>query len=272
MTRTQQRGEHLMTVQKTPGGFGFIPGDMSFASAGVVALAGMAIERAVLAAPAPLAAGFEIVRRHMDWIQRPLHALCGFELRLPASMPMAEFETFNGVYRAQLEAWGLQLDDGSFPLARTNVAPTGNAPDEPAVLAFAYTVAAPQSAPTFVVSGVAELPERFQYPRDIVRRGETSQDALAEKARHVVDVVNARLRSLRVRWDDTTLVHLYTPHDVAFALQRTLRSAIGISPIHGVTWHDASPPVSELELEVDVRRYHRELTLPPEPTPEGPKP
>jgi hypothetical protein len=32
-------------------------------------------------------------------------------------------------------------------------------------------------------------------------------------------------------------------------------------PIHGITWHDAAPPVDLLELEVDVRQYEREITV-----------
>lgn len=254
-----------VTVENSAGGFAFIPGDMSFASAGVVALPGMAIDRAVLATPATLPDGFAIVAAHLGRVRRPLAAMCGLELRLPSPLPMAEFERFNGVYRSRLAEWGLLLDDGTSPLARTNVAPAGHAPREPSVVAFSYTVEAAEPAPTFVVSGVAELPERFSYPSDIVRRGETSHEALLDKARCVIDVVGARVTALGARWDGSTAAHLYSGHDVAFAVQRSLLPDLGVSHARGITWHDAAPPVTELELEMDVRRYRRELTLPSVP-------
>lgn len=243
-----------MTVENSSGGFAFTPSTMSFASAGVIALPGMAIERALLPAPARLADGFEVARQHLERVRRPLAALCGFELRLPKPLPMEEFEGFNSIYRSQLAEWGLLLHDGSSPLARTNVAPVGNVLDGPAVLAFSYTVERAEPAPTFIVSGVAELAEPFRYPQDIVRRGETGRDALIEKARCVVDVVVARVKSLAATWDDSTAVHLYSSHDIAFALRRRLLPDMGVSPAHGITWHDAAPPVTDLELEVDVRR------------------
>jgi hypothetical protein len=42
---------------------------------------------------------------------------------------------------------------------------------------------------------------------------------------------------------------------------REVLSERGIVPVHGITWHDAAPPIDLLELEIDVRRYGQEITV-----------
>ncbi len=98
-------------------------------------------------------------------------------------------------------------------------------------------------------------------PADVVRAGETTAQALLEKAGSVVSVVGDQLEALGVVWDDSVAVHLYSGHDLAHAVKRELLHAAGVSPAHGVVWHDTAPPVLGLELEIDVRRYQRELTV-----------
>jgi hypothetical protein len=220
----------------------------------------MTIERAVFAETIPLAEGFEEVRRYLDRAGRPLEALCGFDLRLPTARTLEAFLAFNGEYLAQLDDWGL-LRNGSSPLARTNVAPVSGAPSRPAVLAVSYTVDSRSTGETFVVSGAAEVPDNAAGPQDVVRLGETTADALVEKLRFVVGAVADRMGALGAQWDNTVAVHLYTAHDVAFSLVREVLSERGIVPVQGISWHDAAPPVDILELEVDVRRYGREITV-----------
>ncbi len=248
-----------MTVENAGGGYEFIPGP-PFACNGVIASPGMTIERGVFAAPMGLSEGFEEVRRYLDRVGRPLEALCGFDLRLPTARTLEDFVAFNGDYLAQLDAWEL-LRDGSSPLARTNVAPVSGAPSRPAVLAFSYTVDGRSTGDTFVVSGAAEVPDNATGPQDVVRLGETTADALLEKLRFVVGVVTDRVGALGAQWDNAVAVHLYTAHDLAFSLVREVLSERGIVPAQGIAWHDAAPPVDLLELEVDVRRYGREITV-----------
>lgn len=112
-----------------------------------------------------------------------------------------------------------------------------------------------------MISGVAEVATGLAYPDDIVRPGETSADALLEKARSVLDDVAALVNRLGGVWDDAASVHLYSVHPVAFDLMRTALAGIGVVPRNGIVWHDAAPPVDGLELEVDVRRYAREHAL-----------
>jgi hypothetical protein len=249
----------LMTVDNAAGGYKFIPG-APFASNGVIASSGMTIERGVFAEPILLPEGFEEVRRYLDRAGRPLEALCGFDLRLPTARALEDFVAFNGEYLAQLDAWGL-LRDGSSPLARTNVAPVSGAPSRPAVLAFSYTVDGGSTGETFVVSGAAEVPDNATGPQDVVRLGETTADALLEKLRFVVGMVADRVGALGAQWDNAVAVHLYTAHDLTFSLVREVLAERGIVPVHGITWHATAPPVDLLELEVDVRRYGREIRV-----------
>jgi hypothetical protein len=248
-----------VTVECAEGGYAFLPGP-PFASHGVVASQGMTIQRGVFAEPVLLPDGYEAVRAHLEGVGRPLPALCGFDLQLPAARTVEDFLAFNGEYLAQLDAWAL-LRDGSSPLARTNVAPVYGAPSRPAVRAFSYTVDSPAAVETFVVSGVPELPDDATGPQDVIRLGETSADALLEKLRFVVAAVAARVEALGAQWNDTVAVHLYAAHDLAFPLVREVLFERGIVPVHGITWHDAAPPVDLLELEVDVRRYGREVIV-----------
>ena len=63
----------------------------------------------------------------------------------------------------------------------------------------AYTGTTP--APTFVVAGAGELRERAQGLDGIVRHGDTSPDAMREKARLVMATMQERLRALGGAWD-----------------------------------------------------------------------
>jgi hypothetical protein len=250
-----------MRVDHVSGGYAFTPSDLRFASGGVVALPGMAIDRARFPSAVPLQEGFELVQRHLEQVGRPLTALCGFELRIPEALPWGQFGEFNELYFARLTTWNLLRDDGTSPLARTNVAPLVDAPAEAGVLAFSYTTEADDLEATFVVSGVAELMEPYRIPADLVRPCETTTEALLDKARSVVKVVSAQLEALGVPWDNSASVHLYSGHDIAHAVKRQLLAAQGINPAYGLIWHDTAPPVAGLELEIDVRRYRRELTI-----------
>lgn len=85
----------------------------------------------------------------------------------------------------------------------------------------------------------------------------------ARKARCVIEVVQHHINAVGAVWDDSAMIHLYFAHPIATDLLRTVLASLSIAPAHGLIWHDAVPPVTDLELEIDVRRYARELmTLP----------
>jgi hypothetical protein len=252
-----------MRVEHPTGGYAFTPSKLRFASGGVIATNDSAIDHAVFPEVVPMHAGFDLVEQYLEQLGRPLTALCGFDLRVPTALPWGEFDEFNELYFDRLKRWNLLNEDGTSPLARTNVAPLVNPPDEPGVLGFSYTTESSGASSTFVVSGVAELMDPFRMPEDLVRAGASTPDALLEKTQRVVEVVVDRLAALGVGWDDSVVVHLYSGHDIAHGLRRGLLAAIGVRPAHGLVWHDTAPPVLDLELEIDVRRYQREIAVRP---------
>jgi hypothetical protein len=250
-----------MLVENHRGGYAYIPG-LSFASAGVVSLPGISLVRAQFAKPQPLRAGFAAVERHLTSVNRPLGALCGFDLRIPQILSVKSFQSFNARYLNQLRAWDL-LEDGPPALSRTNVVPIGTELTDDAVYAFSYSIEDREETKTFVVSGTAEV-----TPRDgsagfsIFRRGENTAEALRDKTRCAVSNVRRVLDALGVSWDATCSVHLYS----RWSLERDLRRAIDIelgsvTSDQDITCHDTNPPIFNLELEVDVRRYRYELIL-----------
>ena len=138
-------------------------------------------------------------------------------------------------------------------MARSNVCPAIDPPSEPSFDAFSYTVEAAGDDPGgFVAAGGADVPEgKTNYRDHIVRRGETSPDALREKARFVLDEMETRMAALGAGWADSTATQLYTVHDPHpfFADEIVARGAVP----GGLTWHYARPPVEGLEYEMDVR-------------------
>jgi hypothetical protein len=239
------------------GGYRFLKGVFPY-SAGVAALPGFEIERALFFRPPPLEAGFQAVKAHLASLGRPLTALCSFELRSPAPFSEAGFKEFNKPYVRSLEAWGLFREKVN-PVARTNVCPELDPPPAPSVHAFSYTLPA-QAPPTFVIAGSGEVPEgRGNYPDRIVRKGDVSPDGLREKARWVLGEMERRLAALGFSWNDVTASQAYTVHDVhPFLADELVRRG---AARHGITWHYARPPVLDLDFEMDCRSVRRERVL-----------
>jgi hypothetical protein len=103
--------------------------------------------------------------------------------------------------------------------------------------------------------------ERVMGPEGIVRRGDTSPDAMREKAAFVMSVMQARLTALGADWGDVTMIDLYTAHPIeGFVLDTVLRPA-GLAAIHGVRWFPSRPPITGLEYEMDVRGVRREIVV-----------
>jgi hypothetical protein len=243
-------------LRNAAGGYRFLRGIAPY-SAGVAAAEGHAIEHVRLARGVGWRAGFEAIDARLRSARRPRAALCAIALRSPAPFTFAGFGEFNAAYQKVLAAWGLLLN-GVNPIARTNVAPEIDAPSEPSLYSFAYTVPAAGAAPSFVVAGAGELPEGSLDPADVVRRGETTPEAIAEKARFVMGLMSGRLAGLGAGWWEATAINLYTVHDVA-AL-----AAADILPRaarHGLTWHYTRPPIVSIEYEMDVRGCGREFVL-----------
>jgi hypothetical protein len=242
-----------------PGGYRYIESVFQF-SGGVAALPGFAIERALFPQPLALGDGFAAIEAHLAALGRPTTALCACELRSPKPFSEQGFVDFNTSYVHNLERFGI-FDNGVNPVARTNVCPRSDAPTEPSIYAFCYTVPGEASAPTFVVSGGAEAAEGAgDYHDSIVRLGDTSIDGLREKLRYVREEQDRRLEALGLQWQQAIDVRVYTRHDVGPLLHcELLARDIGR---HGLRWFDASPPVEDCEYEMDARTVLRDMKLP----------
>ena len=248
-----------MLVSNPKGNYHFLRGIAPY-SAGAVADDGYEIVHVRFYHPVPLSEGFERVRAHLSTIKRPLHALCGMELRSPQPFTFQGFNEFNAGYVRVLSNWEIVRDNIN-PVARTNVAPELRAPSTPSLYGFSYTIPSGIKGKTFVVAGAGELPEGSLDPHDVVRRGETSIDALRAKAQFVMSLMSARLQGLNVSWERATTIDVYTVHSICGMLVDDILRPLGSSAIHGVTWHYSRPPIVSIEYEMDVRGCEREIAL-----------
>jgi hypothetical protein len=248
-----------MLRECTTGGYRFLPGIPAFSS-GVVAAPGWEIVHATLRAPLPWRDGFAAIDRHLRAAGRPRTALCGIMLRSPKPFTFDGFDDFNRGYRALLGEWGILIGDDN-PIPRTNVAPVVAAPAEPSLYAFDYTVPGTTPAPTFVVAGAGEMRERGQGARGIVRHGETSPDAMRDKARLVMDIMEERLAALGGEWSRVNVVDVYTAQPIHDLVLAEILNRAGVAAVHGVRWFPSRPPIEGLEFEVDLRGVLRELVV-----------
>jgi hypothetical protein len=249
-----------LLIENPRGGFAFLRGIAPY-SAGAVALPGFAVEHASFARVLPLRDGFAAIDAHLKALGRPRQALCGIELRSPRPFTFQGFRDFNAGYVDILKDWRILLDGNVNPVARTNVAPEVNPPAEPGMFGFSFTVPARTAVKTFVVAGAGELPEGSLEPKDVVRRGETSPDALAEKIRFVMGLMSGRLQGLGVGWQDVTMVEVYTVHNFFGALAQDILKPMGLASRRGFVWHFTRPPIVSIEYEMDVRGCLHEWVL-----------
>jgi hypothetical protein len=225
------------------GGYRYIKAVFQYSS-GVAAEPGFALERARLARPLPLAAGFAAVEAHLQALGRPSTAFAACELRSAAPFSEQGFRDFNRAYVQTLERWGIY-----------------RAPAEPALYAFSYTVPAPNAQRgSFIIAGGGEARDGAgTFAERTVRRGETSPEAMREKVRFVLAEMEQRLAALGFSWKDALSTQAYTVQDIG-ALVGAEIAARGAAA-GGLSWHFARPPVLGLEFEMDVRGAARELLI-----------
>lgn len=238
-----------------PGGYRYVRGPFQY-SGGVAAEPGFEIERARFARPVSIDEGFRAVQTHLAGVGRPPTAFCACELRSPAPFTEEGFRAFNRAYVATLEKWGIFRDEDN-PVARSNVCPEVGPPTEPVFEAFSYTVSArvrsgASAAPSFVIAGSGEAAEGGGgYEERIIRLGDTSPEAMREKARYVLQEMERRMTALGVSWATATATQVYTVHDLyPFLPDEIVRRGAARG---GLIWHYARPPVIGLDYEMDVR-------------------
>jgi hypothetical protein len=214
-------------VDHPTGDYRFLPGIAPY-SCGVIAAPGFEIVHATVHSPAPYRYGFDLIERHLTSEGRPRAALCGIELRSPRPFSFEGFARFNETYARILEGWGLFVA-GVNPVARTNVAP--------------------------------EVTSSILSPEVIVRNGETSDEAIAEKANFVMGLMGTRLRGLGADWSHVTAIDVYTIHPIDRLLPEIILGRVGSAAVHGVRWFFSRPPIEGIEFEMDVRGVRTEIRL-----------
>ncbi len=241
------------------GGYRYVRGPFQY-SGGAVAEPGFAIERVRFQRPLPIADGFAAIEAHLTALDRPTTAFCACELRSPAPFTEEGFIAFNRVYVGTLERWGIFRDDEN-PVARSNVCPEIDPPPEPSFEAFSYTVpAAPDAGVSFVIAGSGEASEGpGSYRERIIRLGDTSPEAMREKARYVLGAMETRMTALGVGWSQVTATQAYSVHDIHSVMADEIETR-GAAPA-GLTWYYARPPVEGLDYEMDVRGVPVERVL-----------
>ena len=250
-----------VTASFGPGGYRYVRGPFQY-SGGVAAEPGFAIERVRFARPVPIKEGFHWIEAHLTEIGRPFTSFCACELRSPAPFTEAGFVAFNRIYVGTLERWGIFKDENN-PVARSNVCPEIDPPPEPSFEAFCYTVPADTngfSTKSFVIAGSAEVPEGTgNYQERVIRPGETSPEAMREKARYVLGTMETRMKTLGFSWADVNSTQIYTVHDIhSFLADEIVRRGAARG---GITWYYARPPVEGLDFEMDVRSIPVQRTL-----------
>lgn len=247
-----EKGSRVTTVVFAPGGYRFIPAVFQY-SGGAAAEPGFSIERVTFRNVVPLAQGFERIAAIIEGRGRPLTAFCACELRSPAQFTDQGFREFNETYVETLARWRIyDAQTKANPVARSNVCPEVGAPAAPSFHAFSFTVPAKGNSGAFVVSGSGEAREGgATYRERTVRYGETSPDALREKACYVLGEMERRQKLLGFTWAGATASQVYTVHDLHpfLADEIARRGAARL----GLTWHFARPPVQGLEYEMDCR-------------------
>ncbi len=191
------------------GGFRFLHGIAAY-SGGVVSNPGFEIVYVTLQRPVPIAEGLDRVAEFLAKEGRPKAALCSISLRSPRPYSFQGFADFNAGYAAILKSWELMVN-GINPVARTNVAPVLDPPEEPVLYGFAFTRPCPTNRdPTFVVAGAGELPEGVLTRDGIISLGDVSDAGLKSKSRFVMDLIENRIHGLGVNWPSVSSVNVYT--------------------------------------------------------------
>ena len=239
------------------GGYRYLKAGMPFSS-GVAAEPGYELERARLVDPIPLEEGYKFVEKHLRSLGRPSTAFASCELRTATPFTEQGFFDFNSEYVKVLAGWGIYRD-GINPVARTNVCPEYGKPEQPVLYAFSYTVPAKNAGRgSFIIAGGAEVRGGVDgYASRTVRYGETSPDAMKEKLRFVVGLMEQRLTALGFGWKDAVSTQIFSVRDIGSLVGPEI-AARGAAA-GGLTWHFARPPVVGLELEMDVRAAAREI-------------
>jgi hypothetical protein len=240
------------------GGYFFLEGGFPY-SQGVIAGPGYAFHRVRFSKPLPMNQGFSWIRNFLTEQKRPLTALASCELRSPVAFTMQGFQDFNKAYVDVLHQWEIFRNQLN-PVGRSNLAPKFDPPGEPGFYAFTYTVPEQSDQPKdWVIAGSGEWPEDQPFPEAIVARGDLSPQGISAKANYVLDTMQARARGLGADWSRLTSAQIYTVHDFSHLISSEFAARGMLGP--GLSWHICTPPILELDFEMDVRSVRQESVV-----------
>jgi len=241
------------------GGYSFLAAIEPY-SAGVIAEPGYEIVHATLHSTLPWFTGLVAAKSWLEARGLPVQSLCAVALRCSQPHSFDGFATFNVEYRQLLEDWEIMVD-GINPVARTNVSPVVNAPTETHLYGFSFCRPSKLTESTYVVAGGGELPHRDLKREHIVRVGETTPDALQEKAECVAGIMRTRLERMNADESLLSAINVYTASPVRSLLENVLIPQIPATAHIGIRWNLTRPPVEEIEFEMDLRGVREDLTV-----------
>lgn len=238
------------TVHST-GSYRYLPAIDPYSS-GVAAEPGYEIVGLRFDRPSPVADGFGRLDRWIEEHGLTPQALVGLELRSPVPFEFGSFGDFNKHYRELLSERGL-LEGDVNPIARSNLIPVAQGPDEPVLLtAFMVRPSGGAGGRDFVVAGGGEVEEGRLDREAIVALADLSQEGLERKAIFVLDEMLARLRGLGYGGDAPNIINVYTAHDIG-GLAGLVTGKLPATHRHGFVHWPARPPIVDIEFEMDLR-------------------
>jgi len=244
------------------GAYDFLTGISAF-SGGVRAHDGYEIVRATFGEVVPWREGFDRIERQLESEKVVPSSLCSVELRCPRPYSSDGFDTFNAQYVDRLLSIGVFASGADNPVGRTNVAPLDYAPQDQGMFAFSYTRPATiEGRVSFVIAGGGEVRGGTINSDTIVRYGESSPDAIGEKAFFVLDVMEKRMTGLGLTWQDARMINIYTMHPVDGPVTDAILERVGAATVRGIHLFRAAPPVVDIEYEMDIKGPAWDLALP----------
>ena len=243
------------------GGYDYLTGISAFSS-GVRAHQGREIVRAVFERPVPWEVGFDRVEQTLSDESVESVSLCSVELRCNRPYSTDGFDAFNARYVERLLSMGVLTKGDDNSVGRTNVAQTDHSPDEQSMYAFSFIRnASTNRSLSFVIAGGGEVQGGTISPDTIVRYGETTEDAMLDKASFVLKVMEKRLEGLGLAWSDARSINVYTKHPIDGPVVHLIHDRIGEAGQHGIHRYYTAPPVEGIEFEMDVKGPTWEVAL-----------
>lgn len=244
-------------IDNRAGSYKILPSGAAYC-AGIIPDPGFEVVRAELQSWVPLEQAYAFIESHLKSVGRPNQAFCGIELRVPESLTVANWSSFNVPYLAQLRKWGLVSGDYSL-VCRSNIALDLYPPARTSMCAFSYTVPATSKGPTFLLSGQADIGPNNK----IIAEGEVGPQAMEKRTRFTIDTVTDTLQKLGFSWEKTTRVALFHVHDIPNLWGPSLLGAVGEPIRRGILTYRARPPIAGGEVELEARAIRQELVVAP---------